>query len=104
VTPAGLRRNAPAGVTHDRRILVIRTAKAYAAAIGALAAALTPLLPEGPARWIYALLAILAALGITWRVPNADPGHADSPGGVLGVLDKVPALIGGLLGGRTKPE
>lgn len=79
---------------------MIRTAKAYAAAAGAILASLTPLLPEGPARWIYAVLAILAALGITWRTPNAQPGHADSPGGVLGVLDKVPALIGGLLGGR----
>lgn len=80
---------------------MIRTAKAYAAAVAALAATLTPLLPAGPARWIYALLAILAALGITWRVPNSQPGHADSPGGALGVLDKLPGLIGGLLGGRT---
>ena len=79
---------------------MIRTAKAYAAALGAVLACLTPALPAGPARWVYAVLAVLAALGITWRVPNADPGHAPAPDGLLGVVDAVPALVGGLLGGK----
>lgn len=81
---------------------MIRTTKAYAAALGAVVASLTPLLPEGPARWAYAILAVLAALGVTWRVPNADPRHADSSGGLGDLLDSVPPLIGGVLGGRDR--
>lgn len=83
---------------------MIRTAKAYAAAAGAVVASLTPLLPAGPARWAYAVLAVLAALGVTWRVPNADPEHAGEPGGLTGVLDAVPAVVGGVLGGRGTAE
>lgn len=82
---------------------MLRTSKAYAAAAGAVLASLTPLLPEGPARWVYAILAVLAALGVTWRVPNADPGHAEDTSGLPATLDKLPPLIGGVLGGRARP-
>lgn len=73
----------------------MRTAKAYAAGLAAVLAALTPLLPNTWSQWVAAVLAVLAALGITWRVPNAPT----RTGGLLGVLDAVPALLGG--GGAT---
>lgn len=94
---------------------MIRTAKAYAAAaltaLGAVLVELTPFLGDSAAgKWAYAILAVLAALGITWRVPNARPEHAGGDP-VIDALDAVPELVGrlgGILGprhaGRPLPD
>lgn len=84
---------------------MIRTAKAYTAAaltaLGAVLVELTPFLGDSAAgKWAYAILAVLAALGVTWRVPNATGDRAGDRGAVADVLDAVPAVIGGVLGGR----
>jgi hypothetical protein len=87
---------------------MIRTAKAYAAAamvaLGAVLVELTPFLDGAAAKWAYAVLAVLAALGVTWRVPNAAPDHAGDHAGVPAILDALPALVGGVLGGRERAE
>ena len=74
----------------------MRTAKAYAAAfataLGAVLTTTTPFLDGTAARWAYAVLAVLAALGITYRVPNAPAG---SHGGGGGILDVIPPILAG---------
>lgn len=92
----------------------MKTRKAYVAAaataLGAVLATTTPFLHGRAASIAYAVLAVLGALGITWRVPNAGPlltpVESDAPGapdalirlpeppGPLGrVLDAVPAVL-----------
>lgn len=89
----------------------LTTAKAYAAAIMASLAAVltvtTPFLGDGAAgRWAYAVLAVLAAMGVTYRVPNRGPmGSVPIEGGTLtGPADMLPtaaAELGGALGPVT---
>lgn len=84
------------------------TRKAYAAAavsaLGAILAAIAPGLNGTAATIVYAVLAALVALGVTWRVPNGSRlAVVDLEHGQLTAPVELVAAAAAQLGGATGP-